>query len=207
MTNRADSRWRYAVNEMNHAEAENLVTKTLAGLFPNQLSGEQARFAAREFLPFSVAGASRAIREHRKAHEFISWPKLLEGCRAAEHDANRGVNLAEREQSWCDVQRRLHPQLDGRCDVEVILRVHRQWAALAVGGGEFAEMSAGYRRQIETSCKAKLVEVAFPAGVVQTDEEAAATFVWVAQTAELVFASVETFKQVLSDLRGDLAAA
>lgn len=193
---------------MKPDEVKKAMTK-LGGMFPGQFTQEQGKLLAKEFAGLSFAAVCKAIDQHRMNPElkdgFMHVGKLLEGCRAAEHEAEFGPRIAQREQTWCDVQRRLHPQLAQAGDLEVILRVHRQWAVRAAGGDDFTQMSDGNRKMIETSCKSQLMAIAYDPGEEPTAQQSAQTSVWIDEMAEWVWVSVEDFRRMLDDVRGDLA--
>ena len=177
---------------MTRAEVKSCV-HLLGQLFPGQLTEEQARLAVEKIQELDHADVERAIKAHREAYEFITWPQLFEACRAAEREraergraaakaAEPGVDNSKREGSWADVYRRQNPQLAGASDYEVVLRVHRGWW-FRCGG------SAGYRKMIVYSCTSKLVSF----GMDPADAE---------KWAETVFEdSPEFFRQCLDEIR------
>lgn len=173
---------------MTQAVAKSLV-KLLSELFPNQLTPAQAREAAQRFKGHASADVERAIKDHRAAHEFVNWPQLYEGCRAA---AKRGMaaKSQDREGTWCDVFRRQNPQLEGRSDVEVILRVHRAWWHMALNG-VFGGTDAS-RHHLKLSCVYALM-------LGPKFDQATAD----AYAATVFEESPEYFRQVLEDLRAN----
>jgi hypothetical protein len=125
--------------------------KLLAGLFPNQLTQDQARFAADRFKVFEPGDVRKAIAAHRETHEFINWPQLFEGCRATAKAKEQGAEYARREGTWADVYRRQNPkQLAGASNVEVALRVHRGWWFRC-------GKSDSHRKQFHYSCRMQLL--------------------------------------------------
>ncbi len=164
-------------------------TRRLGGLFPGQLTQEIAKWTAAQFLPFTVAAVTEAVDAHKAAHEFLNTPNLLEGIRAIERKESQVRVNVDREGSWCDVQRRLRPQLHGRSDIEVILRVHRAWLWAAAGGAEKA--SDGYRSRFLSSCRSMLLA---HAGVVLEH---------LASWANTIEHHPADFQMVLDDLRGN----
>ena len=131
---------------MNPTEAKDVVAY-LAKLFPGQMTDELMRHARDRLLAYDERPARKAIADHRDAHEFINWPQLWEGCRAASQGDGP---KSPREPSWFDVYRRQRPQLKDAGDAEVVLRVHRDWWVRC-------SKSDSYRRQFGASCASLLV--------------------------------------------------
>lgn len=174
---------------MNHDDTKKLV-KLLAGLFPNQLTVEQGRFAAEKFREFECADVERAIKTHRESgatkEGFIDWKNLFEGCRAASKSRSEGEENFRREGTWADVYRRQRQELADAGDYEVVLRVHRRWW-WRCGKRD------SYRSQITASCVTRLIVF----GMSQADAE---------KWTEVVFDdSPDYFRQCLEEIR-DAAA-
>lgn len=195
---------------MTHDEARQCV-KFLGGLYPGQITQDQAKVAADEFRPFDAGAVRAAIQQYRSAHDVIEWTVLFAAVArpvavpgdAGTTDAQQGTVLA--------VARRLRPDLAERSDTEVILRYFRaDWVRFAARYAERAKDKAswdqqrgevtrdlarigwdGKRQSVVTSCVGALL------GIGMTYDDARG---W----AETCFAPVEEFKNVLADLRGEL---
>lgn len=118
---------------MTKDEAKKCVKK-LGGLFPGQLTQDQAEWALKRFLEFEYADVVKAIDGHRESPAvtankgFIEWTQLMEGCRAAARAQDkRGAMFSRREGSWADIRRRQRPDLAEATDAEVVMRIHRGW--------------------------------------------------------------------------------
>lgn len=171
---------------MKPAEAAKAVAY-LAKLFPGQMTDELVRHAHDRFVGYDERPARKAIAEHRDAHEFISWPQLWEGCRAASQAENPD-GKPSREQSWFDVYRRQRPQLREAGDAEVALRVHRDWW-IRCGRSDSS------RRQFEASCVNQLVNAGMTGDAARE---------W---TASIFNESVSYFRDCLEELRRSTAGA
>lgn len=165
--------------------------KLLGDLFPGQLTTETVKLLREQWLPLSFDAVSKACKAHKCSPDlkdgFMHVGKLLEGCRAAAHAEKAQTLTTSREGSWCDVRRRQNPQLAGRCDVEVIVRVHRDW-----WWRDRDRKGEGYRRQIEAS----LLYLLHDAG--DGAAEAWVPYVFDAEPVD--------FAQSLRDLRGEVVA-
>lgn len=113
---------------MNPEDSKKAI-RLLVSLFSGQtITQEQGALLREEFAALSFSPVTAAIKDHRKSHEFLSIPQLLEGCRAAERgDGTEKTETTKSEGSWFDVRRRQNPQYRNRHDVEVALRVYRGW--------------------------------------------------------------------------------
>jgi hypothetical protein len=168
---------------MSPEEAKGLA-KWIAKLFTGQVTAEQAKLLRDELLPFGLAAAKEAIKNHRTSHEFLSIPQLLEGCRAAERGAtSQPTSTTQREGSRADVYRRQNPRLAAcATDLEVVLRVARiQWHA--------SRQRPSYRSKIETELRNDEAMRALPDEVPD------------AWTAYVFEASAGDFDLALEDLR------
>jgi hypothetical protein len=153
--------------------------KYLGGLFPGQLTQEQARYLAKALAPFTKEAVTQGIDIHRAKQDKVHTAMLIEGCRAEERRAKDSTNNTRNEGSWADVQRRLRPQLTGKSDVEVCLRVHRQW---------LVHSGSSYQTKFLASCRQQLLALGMPAGDVQ-------------RYVETLYLDPGTFQQVLDDVR------
>lgn len=175
---------------MTNDDAKKLV-KMLGGLFPNQLTQEQARFAYHRFREFERADVERAIKQHREhgatKDGFIDWKNLFEGCRAAAKSLVRTAEDAKNEGSWCDVYRRQRSEFVGKSDYEVVLRIHRGWWFRS-------GRTDGSRTQFRSSCVNLLVSCGM---------DAAAAAGW---AEAMLDPSSSYFSQCLDELRGGRAA-
>lgn len=166
---------------MNPGEIKNAI-KILGGLFPGQLTEEQVKLLRDQLAPFQFDAALLAIKNHRTKHEFISFPQLMEGCRAAERDRSESVTGAARDGSIADVYRRVMPWLKGTGDIETVIRVYRQF-------WHKSSKSDSYRSKFNRECTCALISLGLP------EPDAAR---W---TATIFDEDVNYFSQVLEDLR------
>lgn len=167
---------------MTKDEIERFIRK-IGGLFPNQVTVEQAKFLRQELAGFTITAADQALSEHRASREFLNYPQLIEGCRAAERSEAGSTSNTNKEGSWFDVRRRLNPQLKDATDLEVAIRVYRQH--LHKSGG-----SEAYRRKFLSECRTAVIL----AGVEAKDADSwAQTILW----------GPHEFRQALADLRGE----
>lgn len=175
---------------MNPDEIKRAV-KLLLSLFDSQnVTQEQGALLREEFAGLSYAAVCSAIKEHRKAHEFISIPQLLEGCRAAERgETTKATVTSQGEGSWFDVRRRQNPAYEGRCDIEVAIRVFwRQW--------QDSTKTDVYRRKLAAECRRILIN-AKPAREGDQPLDDAGREQW----AALIFESVADVRYWLEQLR------
>lgn len=164
------------------------VVKTLAGLFPNQVTTEQAKQLKSELRAFSKAAAMSAVREHRKnpdlAGGFWNMGKLLEGCRAAERGESLEAKQFSGNESLPDIIRRGWEQLRDRNDYEVLLRYWRaDWhrystdadrrkptdestPELKAVADQWRQQFDGARRRVEAGCRGSLISAGMEAEVV-----------------------------------------
>jgi hypothetical protein len=163
------------------AEELKIAIKYLGGLFPGQLTQEQARYLAKALAPFTKDAVTQAIDVHRATHTKVDTAHLLEGCRAEERRAKDSTNNTRNEGSWADVHRRMRPQLTGKSDVEVCLRVHRQW---------IVHSDASYQAKFLASCRQQLLSI----GMQRED---------VPRYVDTLFLDPGSFQQVLDDVRAN----
>jgi len=184
---------------MTYDQAKKLGAK-ISGLFPT-VTSEQLKLAIRELQAFGVQAAERAVDEHHKSHEFVNWPQLYEGCRAAEHASGTGSRSVP-DQSFADVIRGQWPQVRERCDVEVTLRYWRQqfheFSKRDHSGDadRLVRMRAYFRNQ----CAYALIGVKVGEGTIDTLQSAE-------QWADTIFGEPSYFQTVLDDLRGNIPFA
>ena len=178
---------------MNRNEAIEQV-KQLAKLFaPQMVTKEQAEFAAKEFSAFPQKAVASAIADHRRTHEFINWPQLFEGCRAAERGQGMELKVyTAKECSRADIIRRQCRYLtDVKDDREVYLRYYQgEWHEYekrrVMYGDEYLSRQM---KRIGAECALHLVE---------TKMDQAKAKEW----AAMIFASPDHFKLALGQLRG-----
>lgn len=174
---------------MNIDQSKKLGAK-LTGLFPT-VTSEQCRAAIHEFLAFSFEAVDRAIEAHHKAHDFVNFPQLYEGCRAA-HQASSMEPRTLPNQSFADVIRGQDAQLRPvKSDLEVILRSYRK--QVYAGGGRCRDM---LRRQ----CVSSLIVGVWINGFAFNPKSAA-------EWAETIFSEPDHFRYVLDQIRNKTATA
>ncbi len=157
----------------------------LGGQFPARLTTANGKLLMRQFLNFEQPIVMRAIDWFKLNHEFRSgefeMKPLIEAIRNEERKARQGGSEStQKEGTWFDVWRRLRPQLAGRGDVEVCLRVHRQWL---IEGGE------NYREKFLASCRNTL----YVAGMQKAEDRQ--------RYAETILLDPDSFRQALEDVR------
>lgn len=155
----------------------------LGSQFPGRLTTGMGKLLLRQFTNFDRDCVMQAIDSFTLNHEFKSAdiePKaLLDAIRAEQRKTKPTGENAKPEGSWADVWRRLRPQLAGKGDVEVCLRVHRQWL---VFGGE------SNREKFLASCRNTLVGMGMPIADAP-------------RYVETILLDPGSFQQVLYDLR------
>lgn len=161
---------------MNESDAVRLCG-VLAGLFPNQLSDEQIRFALDEFRACADAAATEAaIKEHRRTCEFVDWPALLRAIRPAAPAAPTGP-WSRREGSPAQVIVQQNPKYDTLHPYEVVLRFHR---ACWLNCGKSPTYAATFRND----CRNMLIRE----GMVKSEgREGPHDFSWADRAAETIF--------------------
>lgn len=168
---------------MKHQHAKDCI-RYLGEQFPGRLTQGMAKLLLRQFTSFERDAVMKAIDAFTLNHEFKSAdiePKhLLEAIRAEERKTNPPGDNARKEGSWFDAWRRMRPQLGGAGDVEVCLRVHRQW---------LIEAGETYREKFLASCRNTL----FAAGMLVHDDRR--------RYAETITLDPDSFRQVLQDVR------
>lgn len=217
---------------MKADEAKNLA-RSLAKLFPGSMANEeQARACAREFMKYDAAHVRRAIDDHHRTREFISFPELYKACAEVPLPTAPTTRQSIPPMTFAQVIRQQWPELEKRKDAEVVLRFWRaDWhrykqdsdqrlASIlrSIEGGRFAKMmkDRGHSDDFIAASQQRVMDMherqengyrdkvrnGCTSGLVGTGMTMEDAASW----AEACFSDADYFRTALADLRGDIFA-